>query len=49
MSLTRLGCNITYNQACEFGISPYSHTWLPYLAPKRGNDLKNIEVSSKTS
>ena len=21
------------NQACEFGINPHSHTWLPYITP----------------
>ena len=21
------------NQACELGINPHSHTWLPYLTP----------------
>ena len=33
--LRRAKCigNISNNQACEFGINPHSHTWLPYITP----------------
>ena len=25
--------DISNNQACEFGVDPHSHTWLPYITP----------------
>ena len=34
------------NQACEFGINPHSHTWLPYITP---NGVRLVhEIPDKT-
>ena len=40
------------NQACEFGINPHSHTWLPYITPNgvrlaHENSLQNYQISCR--